>query len=470
MDHELAARLEALGQGHLVDAVERLPEPQRHGLVAQIRGLDLELVAELAGRFAGPDAEGEEPPSDITPADAIPIPRDEAARARERRAYEEGERRLRAGELACVLLAGGQGTRLGFDGPKGDLPFAPISGHTLFAHHSAKVVALRRRYGCELPFIILTSPANDAATRASFDASDRYGLGPHGVQFVVQGTMPAVDRETGAILLEAPGRLALSPDGHGGVLTALRRAGALDALRSRGVRTIFTFQVDNPLLSVARPAFVGYHALAGADMSSIVVHKLSPDERMGVVARVDGRTAVVEYSDLPDQLARWRDPEGRLVLWAGSIAAHCIEVDFVERLTETGRGLPFHRALKRVPHVTADGGLVDPEAPNGIKLETFLFDALPLARATTTVEVSREDEFSPIKNADGDDSPAMARLHLNRLYARWLEGAGIPVARDGDGEPVDLEIDPRLALDADELAERLPVLTAIDRPTVLGPY
>jgi len=469
IDHRLAARLEALGQGHLVTAVDRLPLPQRDRLVAQIRGLDLELVAGLARRYAGPAAEGEEPPSDIAPPEAIPIPDDAAARAREEQAREEGQRRLRAGELACVLLAGGQGTRLGFPGPKGDFPFAPVSGRTLFEHHAAKVVAVRRRYGCELPLLVLTSPANDEVTREIFAAHDHFGLGPEGVEFVVQGTMPAVDRESGAILLEAPDRLALSPDGHGGLLAALRADGALERLRRRGVRTIFTFQVDNPLLSVAHPAFVGYHALAGAEMSSMVVHKASPEERMGVVARVDGRTAVVEYSDLPDEMARWRDSEGRLVLWAGSIAVHCIEVAFVERLTGPGQGLPFHRALKRVSFVAADGGLVEPEAPNGIKFETFLFDALPLAGATTTVEVAREDEFSPIKNAEGDDSPATARAHLNRRYARWLEGAGVPVARDAAGEPVDLEIDPLLALDADELAHRLPPMAAVERPTALGP-
>jgi UDP-N-acetylglucosamine/UDP-N-acetylgalactosamine diphosphorylase len=231
------------------------------------------------------------------------------------------------------------------------------------------------------------------------------------------------------------------------------------------VGTLFTFQVDNPLLSVCRPDFVGHHALAGASMSTMAVRKVGPEEKMGVVARVDGRTGVVEYSDLPDELARQRDAEGELAYWAGSIAVHCIELDFVRELTDGGLRLSYHRALKRVSHV----GDPDPDEPNAVKFETFLFDALPAARRTVTMEVRREDEFSPIKNAEGADSPETARRDLNRLYARWLTDAGVPVPQHPDGEPVDLEIDPRFALDAQELAEVLPLGFRVEGPTVLSP-
>jgi UDP-N-acetylglucosamine/UDP-N-acetylgalactosamine diphosphorylase len=261
----------------------------------------------------------------------------------------------------------------------------------------------------------------------------------------------------------------LSPDGHGGLLSALRASGALDEMAAAGVRTIFTFQVDNPLARVCRPELLGYHFLAAADMSSVVVRKVAPEEKMGVVATIDGRPGVVEYSDLPDALARERDDEGGLVYWAGSIAVHCIDVAFVRRLTEGGLRLPYHRALKTVPHVDDEGVRVEPAEPNAIKFETFLFDALPSAERTVTVEVAREDEFSPIKNAEGADSPATARRDLNRLYARWLAAAGVAVPAGPDGEPVDLEIDPRRALDAQELARTLPPGFAIEGPTVIGP-
>ena len=188
---------------------------------------------------------------------------------------------------------------------------------------------------------------------------------------------------------------------------------------------------------------------------------------MGVIARVNGKTTVVEYSDLPDELAEARDEDGELVYWAGSIAVHCIEVSFASALTEGGLRLPFHRAVKRVPHLDAGGQPVNPSEPNAIKFETFLFDALPAAERTVTVEAAREDEFSPIKNAEGADSPATARRDLNDLYARWLEAAGVTVPRDAEGRPVDLEIDPRRALDADELAASLPPGFTVRGPTVI---
>lgn len=461
--------LRAAGQDRLADALAGLGPEDRATLEAEIAGLDLPLVQRLVRELVGGDGAAVHGAIAPPPPDAlVALPSTDADRQRELRARRAGQALLAEGRVAAVLLAGGQGTRLGFDGPKGLYPYAPITGSVLFATHAAKIAALRGRYGA-LPWYILTSPQNDAATRAAFEEAGWYGLEPGSVRFVVQGTLPAVDRDTGDILRDAPGRIALSPDGHGGLLSALRTSGALDEMSTAGVSTIFTFQVDNPLLPVAQPEFLGHHALAGADMSSMVVRKLGPAEKMGVIATVDGRTTVVEYSDLPDELAQERDHEGELVLWAGSIAVHCIAVDFARRLTDGGLRLPFHRALKKVPHIDDAGARVTPDEPNAVKFETFLFDALPFADRTVTVEAAREDVFSPIKNAEGADSPETARRDLNRLNARWLEAAGVAVPPGDDGEPVDIEIDPRFALDAEELAEVLPLGFRVEGPTVLSP-
>lgn len=464
------ARLQEAGQGHLLRALGRISGDAREHLRSEIEALDLDLIGRLVQGLLGDDARGVTgtiaPPD---PQSLIALPRDAADRERDRRAREAGEALLREGGVAAVLLAGGQGTRLGFDGPKGLFPFAPLSGRTLFSHHAAKIAALRARYGTPLPWYVLTSPANDGATREAFAANDDFGLAPGSVRLVVQGTLPAVDRETGEILLAEPGHLALSPDGHGGLLSALAASGALDEMAAEGVRTIFTFQVDNPLARVCRRELLGHHVLANADMASVVVRKMSAEEKMGVIARVDGHTAVVEYSDLPDALAEQRDADGELVYWGGSIAVHCIEVEFARRLTEGGLQLPYHRAIKRVPYVDGDGRPVEPEEPNAVKFETFLFDALPSADRTVTVEAAREDEFSPIKNAEGADSPATARRDLNRLYARWLEAAGVAVPRDPQGEPVDLEVDPRVALEGPDLAVNLPPGFTVEGPTTIPP-
>ncbi len=461
----LSERLADAGQDHLADALERLDDAGRARLAAQIEEIDLAGVGRLFRELTG---HASDVFADLEPPEVIALPRDEADRDREHAAREAGEDLLKADRVAAVLVAGGQGTRLGFDGPKGAFPFAPITGRILFAHHAAKVAACRRRYGCALPWYVLTSPQNDAETRAIFAAQGHFGLAADSIRIFVQGTLPAVDRESGRILLEAPDRVAPSPDGHGGLFPALARNGLLAEMRDRGITTFFTFQVDNPLTRVARPEFLGAHRLADAEMSNVVVRKRSPEERMGVVATRSGRTTLVEYSDLPDALAHARDAGGELVFWAGSIAVHAIEVDLAERITAGGVGLPFHAAIKPVPHLDASRTLVTPDAPNAVKFESFIFDALPLADRVCSLEAAREDEFSPIKNADGADSPATARRDLNRVYARWLDAAGVSVPRDSRGEPaVDIEIDPRYATSARELIERIPPGFRVTGPTVL---
>jgi UDP-N-acetylglucosamine/UDP-N-acetylgalactosamine diphosphorylase len=465
---QLRDRLAAAGQQHLADVLAQASPADAAALQRQVADLDLELIARLVRQFLGHGDAAHAPMGALAPPNAIPLARTPADEERDRAAHAAGAGALRAGRAALVLLAGGQGTRLGFDGPKGKFPFGPVTGTTLFAHHAAKVAALRARYGAALPWCILTSPANDAETRAAFAEADWFGLGSASVRFVVQGTLPAVDSRSGQIILEAPDRLALSPDGHGGLLLALRRSGTLDWLGARGIQTLFTFQVDNPLTSIADARFLGHHLAAGAEMSNLAVRKREPGERVGVIARRGDQTVVVEYSDLDDQSAAARDTAGELVLWAGNVATHFIEVAFARRLTEGGLQLPYHRALKKVPYLDEAGQTVVPEEPNALKFETFIFDALPMARASITVEIVREEQFSPIKNADGADSPATCRRDMNRLYARWLEGAGVSVARGADGEPVDLEINPRLALDAADARERLSGHAPIVAPTALG--
>lgn len=465
-DRDLYEELERVDQAHLIRAMERLDGPRRAHLRDQIAALDLGQLERLVREIVHGDVHAEL--EDLEPPDVIALAVSEGDEARDRHARRAGEELLAQGRVAAVLVAGGQGTRLGFDGPKGAYPFAPLTHRTLFAHHAAKIAAVRRRYSCELPWYVMTSPQNDAATREIFVANEWFGLPDDSVRLFVQGTLPAVDRETGRVLLDAPDRLALSPDGHGGLFAALRRHGLLDEMRDRGVTTMFTFQVDNPLVRVARPEFLGHHTSCGSEMSNVVVRKKHPGERMGVVARSHGRTVLVEYSDLPDELASMREPDGSLRFSAGSIAVHAIELTLADRVTEDGGRLPYHRALKRVPFIDDGGALITPQEPNAVKFETFIFGALPLAERVLSVETLRDDEFSPIKNASGDDSPDTARRDLSRMYARWLECAGVSVPRDDDGDPtVDIEIDPRYALDAGELAERLPADFRVTGDTVI---
>ena len=344
-------------------------------------------------------------------------------------ARRRGETALREGEVAVLLVAGGQGSRLGFEHPKGMFPIGPVSNKTLFQIHAEKVLALQRRYGRLVPFLIMTSPATDAETRDFFRQQKYFGLAPDEVWFFCQGTMPALDMASGRLLMEAPGRLFLSPNGHGGTLTALADSGLLDRLRNQGIREVFYFQVDNPLIKVADPVFLGHHLGQRAEVSARIVPKEGPTDRLGNLVLVDGRCTMIEYSDLPLELAQQTDTTGRLRIWAGSPAIHIFDVDFLQRIVGGRRKLPFHTARKKVPYVNERGTLVQPAKENALKFEMFIFDVLPLAERCAVVETDRREEFMPLKNASGPDSPQTVRQAQSDRAAAWLEKAGVTVPR-----------------------------------------
>jgi UDP-N-acetylglucosamine/UDP-N-acetylgalactosamine diphosphorylase len=275
----------------------------------------------------------------------------------------------------------------------------------------------------------MTSPATDAETRDFFARRRHFGLAERDVFFFAQGTVPSFDFDDRLILAEA-GRIAENPDGHGGCLTALLRSGALDDMERRGISTLFYHQVDNPLVRMADPVFLGFHARSAAEVSCKVVRKSDPEEKVGIVARVDGVPGVVEYTELDDERRHARDARGELVYWAGNVAIHVFETAFVRRLAlEAGRWLPLHASLKKIPCVDAQGRPREPGEPNGRKLERFVFDALPAAKSVCVVEAERSAEFSPVKNASGADSPESARRDLVAQYAAWLAAGGLEVPR-----------------------------------------
>jgi UDP-N-acetylglucosamine/UDP-N-acetylgalactosamine diphosphorylase len=470
-DPNLVKRLQRHGQDHLLEWWGDLTEAEQARLHADIAAIDFGQMDRLIDDLVHGGADAAVDIERVRPIEAIRLPQTDGERVAWRRAVEAGAEELSAGKVGLILVAGGSGTRLGFDGPKGTFPIGPVSQASLFQIHAEKIVALGRRHGRPLPLFVMTSPENHAATVAFFEAKSRFGL-DH-VRFFIQGQMPAVDRATGKILLSAKHQVALSPDGHGGTLAALAALGpdgspsCLDEMRQRGIRTLYYFQVDNPLVQIADPAYLGLHGQAEAEMSFKVVERLSPDERLGAVVTVDGRPQVIEYSDLPPELAGRREPEGRLELWAGSTAVHVLERTFIERIVAEHR-LPFHRAIKKVSYVDSSGELVKPAEPNAVKFEQFIFDALPQARRWAIVETDRAIEFEPLKNALGPDSPATVHQRMSDLFGGWLEQAGATVPRRSDGSvPFGIEISPLFALDAQELKAKLEPGYLVERPIYL---
>jgi UDP-N-acetylglucosamine/UDP-N-acetylgalactosamine diphosphorylase len=325
-----------------------------------------------------------------------------------------------------------------------------------------KILAAARRYGVQIPLWLMTSPATHDETVEFFARHDRFSLAEEDLRIFCQGTMPAVDAATGKVLLERPDRLALSPDGHGGMLAALDRSGALEEIAQRGIRQLFYLQVDNPLVDVCCPEFVGYHLLSGSEMSTQVIAKREPLERVGNVVQVDGKLMVIEYSDLPDEVARRRNPDGSLEVWAGSIAVHAIDTALLERTAGDREALPFHVAHKTVACADPSGRTIKPQTPNALKFERFIFDLIPRAENSIVVEVDPAEGFAPLKNASGheQDTPESVKTQMVALHRSWLSRAGVEVA---DG--VEVEISPLWALDADEVAGKTRLGTRVTEPT-----
>ncbi len=470
-DASLVERLEKHGQAHLLKWWEELDDRGRARLASEIASIDFERLDQLIETLVLNDSATPPPAERVQPIDVVRLPQTDGERVVRRRVSEIGAEALSAGEVGVILVAGGSGTRLGYEGPKGAFPIGPVSSASLFQIHAEKMVALGRRFGAAIPLYVMTSPENHEATMAYFAAHGSFGL-KH-VRFFVQGQMPAVDRQTGKVLLASKDEIALSPDGHGGTLAALAAPGprgtpsCLAEMQELGVRTLFYFQVDNPLVRVADPAFIGLHRDALAELSFKVVERLTPDEKLGVVVMVDGRPQVIEYSDLSPELAARRVFEGQLELWAGSIAVHVLERAFIERLVGRHR-LPFHRAVKKVSFLDDSGQIVKPPEPNAVKFEQFIFDALPLVERWTIVETERSCEFEPLKNAVGLDSPATVHQRMSDQFANWLELAGAEVPRRPDGSvPFGIEISPLFALDATELKSKVEPGLVVERPIYL---
>jgi UDP-N-acetylglucosamine/UDP-N-acetylgalactosamine diphosphorylase len=454
----LATRLEQAGQGQIIAHFRDLSERELWDFAGQLEDLDLDLLQRL---YAERDHQAALPtPDRIAPIPlTTPQPDDRAA----------GEEALRRGEVAVLVVAGGQGTRLGFDHPKGMFLIGPVSGKSLFQVHAEKVLALTRRYGKTIPLLVMTSPTTHDETLAFFAQNKHFGLSPSNIVFFRQGTMPALDLATGRLLLESKGHLALSPNGHGGTLLALAQDNLLGALEQFGVRHVFYFQVDNPLVVVADPVFLGHHLRARAEVSTKAILKHGPQEKLGNLVLIDGRCGMIEYSDLPADLARQTEPDGRLRFRVGNPAIHIFDLEFLKKVTTGDMQIAYHVARKKVPYLDEAGQRVEPATENALKFEMFIFDVLPRAERWTVMETDRRTEFHPVKNATGNDSPATVRQAMANVAGAWLEAAGVSVPRDAKGDvAVTLEISPLLALDAGELPGKVGPQTRIAGPTYLG--
>ncbi len=350
---------------------------------------------------------------------------------------ETGEILLGKGQVAAFLVAGGQGSRLGFDGPKGMFDIGLPSHKSLFQLQAERLQNLAAQVGHAIPWCIMTSPLNHEATVNFFREHDYFGMNKDDIRFFEQGTICALN-PNGKAVVDENNRLALVPDGNGGCFRALSQSGTLAWLVERGVQYVFLYSVDNALCRICDPAFVGALAADGRAVSaSKVVAKAGPGEKVGIFAFQNNKPGVVEYSDLPENLRDMTNADGSLTYDGGNIAVHLFKISGLRKL-QTGK-LPWHTARKTVCGIE-----------KCFKFEQFLFDAFPLLGSMLPFGVIREEEFSPVKNAEGNDSPKTAREMIGKLHREWLRKAHVEI------DPHKLyEVSPTLSYAGEGLSRRL---------------
>jgi UDP-N-acetylglucosamine/UDP-N-acetylgalactosamine diphosphorylase len=411
------------GQAHVFKFWEILSERERIKLLQQAKNIDLKYLSRIFRSVLHERRPDPEFWLGVQPAKFVKFPNSETDWLRYKEIVRLGEQTIREGRVAIFTVAGGHGTRLGIPVPKGTIPITPIKRKSLFQIFAEKIRAAEKKYERQFHWIILTSDKNHNETIEFFGKNGSFGI--ENVHFIRQGLMPAIDFE-GKIIMEARGRIAMHPNGHGGSLKALGQSGMLAMLENISVDTISYFQVDNPLVRCVDPYLIGLHRKNQAQITSRMVKKLYPEEKVGVFCEYNGKTHVIEYVDLPKECAATRAPTGDLRFCAGNVGIHVFDVQFVKRFngTDMQSEIPYHLAKKVVPTVDNLGEPFIPSAPNGIKLEMFIFDAFPFAERSIVVESRRGEVFSPLKNADGLDSLKTCKQDQLRLFAHWLLQAG----------------------------------------------
>jgi UDP-N-acetylglucosamine/UDP-N-acetylgalactosamine diphosphorylase len=437
----------AHNQYDIINYYNKLRTDKKDLFLRRLRKLDLQLVMKLHRQFlkSSPNK-----PIDknmiIKTAPIIPVPKSNPEKEKAYKAKQIGEALLRDGKVAVLIVAGGQGSRLGFDGPKGFYAISPIRHKPLFQIFSEQIGALSKRYLTTIPLIIMTSEENHDPTVRFFENNAYFGLNKDKIYFFSQDVLPAITPD-GNLVLSDNHQLFTNPNGHGGSLKGLYDSGILKMFVDKKYTTLFYCQVDNPLVKIADPVFLGYHTMANADVSTKVVRRRSVEEKVGVYLSRNGKDAIIEYSDMAPENMSALDEKSNILYWAGNTAIHVFSLPFIQRINDHGFGLPYHCARKHIDVIHKNGKSSKTDV---WKFETFVFDAIPLAERTCCMEIIREEEFSPVNNKNGPDSPQTARSAMVNLYRGWLKKAGIHATPQ-----TVVEISPFFALDENEFIDKV---------------
>ena len=387
--------LKKYGQEHVLRFYDELDENGQRSLLKQVEEIDFEMLGAIGAK--------QQKKGKISPLGAVEI---DEINERKEEFVEEGLKAIREGKVGAILLAGGMGTRLGFDQPKGTFDIGKTRHLYIFECLINNLLEVCDMAGCFVPLYIMTSEKNHEATYEFFEEHNYFGYPAEDVHFFMQDMAPAVDYN-GKLLLEEKGRLATSPNGNGGWFSSLHKSGLLDDIHARGVEWLNIFAVDNVLQKIADPAFIGATLLSGKESGSKVVRKATPEERVGVMCQEDGKPSIVEYYEMTEEMVTQRDEQGELLYRFGVILNYLCRVDLLEEIMLNRMNV--HVVEKKIPYIDEKGTFVKPEEPNGYKFETLILDMIHMLDSNLVYEVVREKEFAPIKNLHGTDSVDSAR-------------------------------------------------------------
>ncbi len=401
-ENELLNVLKEHGQEHIFEAYQKLDDKGKEKLAAQIERIDWSIV-EMAGHKELSQERGK-----LEPLSALEVTQIEENKAK----YEEiGLGAIRAGKVGAVLLAGGQGTRLGSDGPKGKYNIGLTKEIYIFERLIRNLMDVTDKAGCFVPLYVMTSDKNHDETIAFFEEKNYFGYPKDFVKFFKQEMAPSVDFQ-GKLYMESADSLSLSPNGNGGWFYSMEVTGVLKDVKARGVEWLNIFAVDNVLQRIADPVFVGATIDSGCVSGAKVVRKADPEEKIGVLCLEDGKPSIVEYYEMTEEIINSREANGELSYNFGVILNYLFRVDQLEEISS--QKMAVHVVEKKIPYIDEKGVLVKPESPNGYKFELLVLDMIHMFDNCLSYEVVRDYEFAPIKNKSGVDSVESARALLQK--------------------------------------------------------
>ena len=391
--------LNMLNQEHIAQYITKQSAEKQDELFEQVCGLDYSVLEHK---------EGKQKRGIFTPLHAMTV---EQIRENAGHFREAGLRAIRAGQVGAVLLAGGQGSRLGYDHPKGTFDVGETHPLYIFECLIRNLLEVTKEAGAYVPLFVMTSAENNRETRQFFREHDYFGYSEANVWFFVQEQLPAIDTD-GRLLLSESGSILTVPNGNGGWYASLEKAGMLKVIRDSNVRWLNVFALDNVLQRIADPVFIGAVIETGRMSGAKVVAKASPDEKVGVLCLEDGKPSIVEYYEMTEEMRTLRDADGKLAYNYGVILNYLFRVDQLNQSLSVQ--LPLHRAFKKIKYMDMDGKIVNPDEPNAYKFETLVLDMVRLQDDCLAFEIEREHEFAPVKNKEGTDSVETARALLRK--------------------------------------------------------